>query len=280
MFLKNKFSQEVQNLLKLASDGCLPHAVMIESPDIQENGMKAALSVAKALVCKASGDKPCNKCKICRKIDLGAHPDVQVIKLKKPYKSIRVDDIREMKLDSYLSPNESEYKVYIISDGNLLNEQAQNVFLKILEEPPSHVKFIILCQSRFSMLETIRSRVQVYSMGNDNKTASKDKIKALANKVILSSISGTDIDIIKETSGLVRDRELFKQVADETENIISEICISKASGKLSDIPEELTGVSLGKLFCIREGILEIKDLLKRNVNSQLLVCSLCMKMKV
>lgn len=277
--MKKKVDEKVKNLCDLASKGLLPHAVLLETEDIGKEGMKSALYIAKTLVCRSEMDKPCGKCIACKKIDLGAHPDVQIISVKDGYKSIRVDDVRSLRLDAYLAPNESSYKIYIIDDGSLMNEQAQNVLLKILEEPPERVKFIILCQSRFSMLITVRSRVQIFEIGEKDKSNASPKVKEIVYNILTACVDGSDFEITKSTSKLVKDKETFKRALNQLDCILSEMCKSKAKGEISTEYEILNLLSLEKLILMRDSVIEIKGLLDKNVNNQLVVCKLCIKLR-
>ena len=65
--------------------------------------------------------------------------------------------------DVYVKPNDNRYKVYIIESANKMTHEAQNAFLKVLEEPPEYAVFIMLCESSDAMLITVKSRATVYS---------------------------------------------------------------------------------------------------------------------
>lgn len=119
---------------------------------------------AASLVCKNTESAPCTKCNACVMAKAGTHPDIYFLKPEKDKKTgkekrnITVDQIREITADAYTKPYESGKKVYIIEYGDDMNEQAQNAFLKVLEEPPEYAVFVILAENDQSLLETIRSR--------------------------------------------------------------------------------------------------------------------------
>lgn len=108
--------------------------------------------------------RPCLKCPECKKILSGNHPDVITIRCEKG-RSIGVDEIR-LKIQETvdISPQESGYKVYLILDGELLTIQAQNALLKVLEEPPAYVIFILITDDEGKILDTVRSRVTKIQM--------------------------------------------------------------------------------------------------------------------
>jgi DNA polymerase-3 subunit gamma/tau len=73
-----------------------------------------------------------------------------------------IDDIRELKESVHTLPYESDYKVYIIDEVHMLTKEAFNALLKTLEEPPSHVIFILATTEKDKLLDTITSRCQVF----------------------------------------------------------------------------------------------------------------------
>jgi len=73
-------------------------------------------------------------------------------------KLLQVDDIRDLKSDAYSSSFKGAKKVYIVPEADRMTVQAQNAFLKVLEEPPQDCIFVLLTEDRNKLLETIRSR--------------------------------------------------------------------------------------------------------------------------
>ena len=143
--------------------GSLSHAYIISGP--RGSGKHTlALNIAAALACenksKDSLPLPCGRCLNCEKILGGISPDISVIGLEDKA-SIGVDVIRQIRLDTLKAPNDTETKVYIIEDADKMTVQAQNAFLLTLEEPPSYVLFLLLCERPEELLETVRSRAPV-----------------------------------------------------------------------------------------------------------------------
>ena len=89
-------------------------------------------------------------------------PDVIFMGLRDNRKTIGVDLIRSIKDDAYIRPNESNIKIYIVEDTHTMTTQAQNAFLKLLEEPPANVYFILLCENTSTLLATVKSRAVIY----------------------------------------------------------------------------------------------------------------------
>lgn len=106
------------------------------------------------------GSLPCGVCEGCRKVLEGISPDVLTIG-REGKATLGVDAVRRVKETVHLAPGESDIKVYIIEDAETMTTQAQNALLLTLEEPPSYVLFILLCNGAENLLETIRSRAPV-----------------------------------------------------------------------------------------------------------------------
>ena len=123
-----------------------------------------ALHLAAAVACERKGDVgaplPCLSCPTCRKILAGNSPDIIYVN-RGDKATLGVDPIRELRQDVYIPPNDLSVKVYIIEEAHLMTTQAQNAFLLTLEEPPSYVLFLLLCENPALMLETVRSRAPV-----------------------------------------------------------------------------------------------------------------------
>ena len=98
------------------------------------------------------------------KVLRGCHPDVVTIHPLEGKKLISVDQIREMRADAFVRPNEGRRKIYIIDGVHLMNDAGQNALLTVLEQPPSFAVFILLSESRQKVLPTVISRCAVYDM--------------------------------------------------------------------------------------------------------------------
>lgn len=120
----------------------------------------AAKLFANALVCENSEISPCGRCHACIGAKADINPDIVYVR-PTDKKTVSAEQAREIVRDAYIKPFESSKKVYIIEDGSVLNEFAQNCLLKILEEPPEYVVFIIIAVSESVLLQTVLSRCTV-----------------------------------------------------------------------------------------------------------------------
>lgn len=102
---------------------------------------------------------------------------IDIIKYRTKKSSFGVDEIREVVEEINKKPFEGDKKVIIIYDGNKMTTQAQNAFLKTIEEPPSGVYIILLCESLELILDTIKSRCQIYKLSPLKKEEIEKYIK-------------------------------------------------------------------------------------------------------
>ncbi|MFQ6019952.1 MAG: ATP-binding protein, partial [Dehalococcoidia bacterium] len=119
--------------------------------------------LAQALNCQGE-ERPCGECGQCRRIAEGLHADVQTLTVQAgegaQHKQIRIAQIREVERAVALRPYEGRSRVVIIDPADALNVEAQNAFLKTLEEPPPDVVFVLVTTREAALLPTIRSRCQ------------------------------------------------------------------------------------------------------------------------
>lgn len=113
--------------------------------------------VAKGVNCTSDVKTPCNECHHCLSIASGQHPDIIEIDAAS---NNGVDEIRDLIEKVKYSPIEAKFKVYIIDEVHMLSTGAFNALLKTLEEPPSHVIFILATTEPHKVLPTIISRCQ------------------------------------------------------------------------------------------------------------------------
>lgn len=143
-----------QRLSAQTDTGHFPHALLIEGA--AGSGRRTlADRLARAAVCQHpdAAARPCGHCAACQK---SAHPDIT--RLGGEGEPLSVDTVRRVRDEAFVMPNESAYRVMILAEAQTMTVQAQNALLKILEEPPAYVLFILTCDNRASLLETIRSR--------------------------------------------------------------------------------------------------------------------------
>lgn len=141
-----------------------PHAVLIDGPE--GSGKRTlALIVARAALCMSQDEKPCGKCRQCQNALQNCNPDITVYSGAGGARSFSVDTVRAIRADASLPPNDADKKVYILTNVHEMSDSAQNALLKILEEPPSYVMFVLTCAGSARVLDTVRSRCFSVSIG-------------------------------------------------------------------------------------------------------------------
>jgi DNA polymerase-3 subunit delta' len=112
---------------------------------------------AAALLCRGE-NRPCGECPACKKVFGHGHPDFLRFARPEGKTQFPVDLIREIKRQVYIRPNESDHKVILIENAEEMNAAAANALLKVLEEPPAYLVFILTCSNLSALPETIPSR--------------------------------------------------------------------------------------------------------------------------
>lgn len=135
-----------------------------------------AKEFARGLLCISTAEKPCEMCTACNLFN----ETNDLIIVKPDGNIIKVDDIRNLKDELMLKPTISNRKVAIINNAELMNEQAQNALLKILEEPPEYVTIILVTSSKEKLLYTIKSRCTLFKFN----PLKNEEIKEFFNKDI------------------------------------------------------------------------------------------------
>lgn len=142
----------------------LAHAYVISGPAGSGRHTLARLLSA-AMVCTAPpGQRPCTRCAPCKKALRGVHPDLSVISGPGDGKPISVDQIRALRSDAHIRPNEGDRKVYLLEGADQMNSAAQNAMLKLLEEGPAYASFLLLAENSGGLLQTVRSRCEELSL--------------------------------------------------------------------------------------------------------------------
>lgn len=140
----------------------LSHAYLLCGPAGSGKRTLAGLLSA-ALVCSAGGEGiPCGRCSGCKKALAGIHPDISPV--GEDGKDITVAQVRALRSDAYIKPNEAARKVYVLHRAQSMNQSAQNAMLKLLEEGPPYAAFLLLADNPAALLPTVRSRCETLTL--------------------------------------------------------------------------------------------------------------------
>ncbi len=264
-----------ESLSALDNHGRIPHAIVIESKN-KEAALEAAKFLSMYVVC-TSDNKPCKVCEQCHKAQNKAHADISYAYPEKKSKTYSIEQMRSIIKDAYIRPNEADAKVYIFEEAdNRLTQIAQNSFLKLLEEPPQNVYFILLCESAQKLLVTILSRCTVVRLKNEVKIS--EKPLEYAEKIVKGIISSHEYDLLLALNVLAD-----KENADETLSTVRMILrdgLAVSVGTKAVFNEKL-GKELASRFT-KGKIIEMIELtdnsaikIKQNININLLTTWLC-----
>ena len=199
-------------------------------------------------------------CRCCRKIYADIHPDVSFIRrlYQKDGKTLRseiiVDQIRAVAKDSVVLPNEAGGKVYVFPEAEFLNLSAQNALLKLLEEPPEGVYFLLCSPNLHALLPTVRSRCGIYYIGGEREAA--DAALTELSEGYLSAL-GDELALLQwEAKAEKLDMAAMRSLI----SLLEETAAAQLKGKA--------------LLSLEKQLRECREMLKVNVNSRHLAAML------
>lgn len=263
-----------------------PHAAILEGSSPDER-MNLAKKIAAALVC-TGGEVPCGSCPNCRKASADSHADILIYSVEDKPKAFKVDMVREIRSKAYIVPNEAERKVFILENSHTMGVEGQNAILKILEEPPSYVNFILLCSSKSGFLPTVLSRAAVYNLGQASAAESdslpREKILDAAKGIALSLTSFSDYETVKAAAVFEKDAKLLREALPVIQEIFAAALRIKygaaEENEFGTAPSELAQkLSRRSLLELIEAADTLMGSIKLNANHNLTVTALCTKFR-
>jgi DNA polymerase-3 subunit gamma/tau len=208
--------------------------------------------MAKSLNClKGSGpggmaEEPCNSCDSCIEIQEGHSFDVVEMDAAT---NRGIEEIRSLRDNVGLAPAKSRFKVYIIDEVHMLTKEAWNAFLKTLEEPPAHVKFVFATTDPNNVPETILSRCQRYDL---RRIGPADIIRRLKQICEMEKVEFEEMALSRIASlsrGGLRDAEgLLDQAVNLGSGKVTDSVVRDLSGAAPDelVFEMLTSCAKGQ----------------------------------
>ena len=236
-------SHIVEILKNQIKTGNLGHAYLFSG--IRGTGKTSCAKIfARAVNCLNPKDgNPCNECENCKMIL--EDKALEVVEMDAA-SNRRIDDIRELKEKVIYPPQIVKYKVYIIDEAHMITNEGFNALLKILEEPPKHLIFILATTEIDKLPDTIISRCQRFEFKRIHNLDIVENIKYILNNLNVE-VEEDGINLISElSSGAMRDAlSLLDQV----------VATGKEKITVEDINECLGLVNLNKLFELSNSIL-------------------------
>ena len=153
--------QAVSLIFKSFTRGVLSHSYLLSGPP-KIGKLTLAVNIAQILKCeKFDIEEPCGECSSCSRILSGKHPDVQIVSEKPEAKHIGIQDLIDIQRSAILKSYEGGYRIFIFPEIGLLTTEASNALLKLLEEPPEEVLFLLVTNQKTRIHGTVVSRCQV-----------------------------------------------------------------------------------------------------------------------
>ena len=250
-------------LSRLLARERFPHALLIEA-STEEAAAEFARQVALAVLCRApEGERPCGQCAPCKKIAAGSHPDFLSYEGEGKSRAISVDRVRAVRAAAYVLPNESERKILLLRGADAMLPPAQNALLKILEEPPDSAVFILTATNRWSLLETVRSRVQIVTTQSEPESGAHPPCHDDVLRLLGHITRGEEANALALLAGHEKDRAEFLGLLDGLRGHLLNIMPESGAGKAD------------KLWAYVQAIDETKRAAQSNVGTALLGCALC-----
>ena len=247
--------------------------------------LKTAIAFSSLLQCSNLGDNSdislfdaCGECEACQRILANSHPDVEIIE---PIgNEIKIDQVRKLQELAILKPTLGNWRIFIISPADSLNTSSSNGLLKILEEAPEYVVFILLARETKSVLPTILSRSEVVSFYNpsydqirqllakqQNLSAKKaaDCVSFAGGSFVRSLELAQEINMPEEPFGMRESQTRFFIELEKFSDFIGDKFASlnnleevlELAGRLPEmsyLPLEIARAALCRAFCLQAGL--------------------------
>ncbi|MGL4393937.1 MAG: DNA polymerase III subunit gamma/tau [Brevinema sp.] len=225
-------------LVNAVNSGKIPHAYLFSGPRGVGKTSTARI-LAKILNCEKS-PQVCGVCPACIEISTGQSLDVREID---GASNRGIEQIREIRDNAIYTPLSLKYKIFIIDEVHMLTKEASNALLKVLEEPPAHIIFMLATTEANKVLPTIRSRCQHYLL----KRIPLDKIVAALENILIAenyTYEKEAIEIIANAGdGSMRD----------SQTILDQVILYTQGNLTTQQTREILGIPADVYF---EGVLE------------------------
>lgn len=262
----------------LIAGGRLAHAYLFTGP-AGIGKLATALAIAKLVNCEQGSPAGC-ACPSCVKIDKGGHPDVTVIERAEDKTVISAEQVRQIIDRLGLKPMEGRYKVVILKDADQLSQDAANIFLKTLEEPPGDALLMLLSVSPVRIMRTIFSRcheVRFFPMANGElatRLKNEYDVPSIQADILARFSAGSPGKAIASRAEFLEDKNAY--LNEFVLSPASDAVIKKFSGD-KDLTRELCEILLSfyrdimlfkggvgdELFFNRDRLVEIRRLAPR-----------------
>ena len=198
----------------------------------------SARILARCLNCaEGPTDTPCGTCPSCVELARGGSGSLDVVEIDAASHN-GVDDARELRERAVFAPNRDRYKIFILDEAHMVTPQGFNALLKIVEEPPEHVKFIFATTEPEKVISTIRSRTHHYPFRLVPPAELLEYLQGLLDSESVTAQPGVMPMVVRASGGSVRDAlSLLDQLIAGTDG--TEIDYARAAALLGFTHDEL-----------------------------------------
>ncbi|MBR5872940.1 MAG: DNA polymerase III subunit gamma/tau [Oscillospiraceae bacterium] len=184
--------------------------------------------LAKAVNCPNEKDgEPCGECEICRGIDDGSLLDITEMDAAS---NRNIDDIRDLRSEANFTPAVAKYRVYIIDEAHMLTKEAANALLKIMEEPPEHVIFILATTEVHRLPATILSRCMRFDYRRMPPEVIAERVKFVCKMEHIDIDDDGAMLIGKLADGGMRDALSLLDICRSSDETVTAETVSRCAG--------------------------------------------------
>ena len=252
-----KTTLTVKNFIK---EGRIPHAILIVG-DSGTAKQSLADFLATAIVCGKS-EAPCGECDNCRAASTKNHPDITVIAPEDNKKSIAVDQVRELRKETFIKPHKADKRVFVIDNADTMNASSQNALLKVLEEPPESVMFVLIAENKAAFLDTVISRCVVLNV-TDEDNVGNTKADLAAEEFLKFLMDNDQYNMLLTTNAFSKKRVDSDNFIKALKKVVSERIKSDPKSHFAK-----------PLLAFYNEIFEYEQQLQTNINLNLFYCNI------
>ncbi len=214
-------------LAKEVAEGTFGHAYLFTgSRGIGKT--TCAKILAKAVNCPNEKEgEPCGECEICKGIDDGSLLDITEMDAAS---NRNIDDIRDLRSEANFTPAVAKYRVYIIDEAHMLTKEAANALLKIMEEPPEHVIFILATTEVHRLPATILSRCMRFDYRRMPPEVIAERVKFVCKMEHIEIEDEGALLIGKLADGGMRDALSLLDICRSSDEVITADTVSRCAG--------------------------------------------------
>ncbi len=229
--------------------------------------------LAKAVNCPYEKEgEPCGECEICRGIDDGSLLDITEMDAAS---NRNIDDIRDLRSEANFTPAVAKYRVYIIDEAHMLTKEAANALLKIMEEPPEHVIFILATTEVHRLPATILSRCMRFDYRRMPPEVIAERVKFVCKMEHIDIDDEGAMLIGKLADGGMRDALSLLDICRSSDETVTAETVSRCAGlagreylfELTDkIAEKDISAVLGTVDKLYEGSADVSRICDELIN--------------